>query len=1169
MHDEATLEAMREAVEALAVQAGAVSDLSASPLRSVLGGDWSPQWETHLVEGAETLTRTARDLRVACAAFANAVGFDCPTLTPGCLDALVDLAQVLRESHRRQTACAFGPDGAERLEALDQAVTHLRDYLAAQRDLSVPFDPMAWRELDGDALARRWAAARETWWPKRVFLKGRIRKEMRRLGNTAGKPDPEHDAPVLARLRRHGEAIARLGPILEAVKGWRGHDSAPDDMERLRDLGQRARQAAGRLADDATALTALRARLRDLLHDGNDLLAADAPVGVVARSLDQTMDAYREAQRAFDRQRGAASAGTDAAAAPDLDAMADMAEGIAGARAELREWCAWRRRRAQAIDLDLMPMVEALEAGRIDPRQARDVFEAAYCAWWATAIIGEDEVLRTFSTAEHEATILRFREVDETFQALTAAYIVARLRGDMPDQETVTRGSQWGILNRELQKKARHKPVRQLVQEIPDVLGTLAPCLMMSPLSVAQYLPAEQTPFDVVVFDEASQITVWDAVGAIARGRQLIVAGDPKQMPPTTFFDRSDDDIDGDIETDVTLESILDEMRGASIPERVLYLHYRSRRESLIAFSNSRYYEDQLVTFPAPAVRDHGVTLVRTEGHYARGKARHNEGEARAVVDEVVGRLTHPDETVRALSIGVVTFNSEQQTLIENLLDEARGRQPEIEWAFAAEGIEEPVFVKNLETVQGDERDVILFSITYGPDRTGHMTMNFGPLNKQGGERRLNVALTRARYAMTVFSSLAPERIDLSRTQARAVTDLKHFLEFAERGPSALGSAVFGSVGDVESPFESAVLRALRERGWEVHPQIGVSRYRVDLGVVHPDEPGFYLAGIECDGAMYHSAANARERDKIRQAVLENLGWTLFRIWSTDWWHHADAALETVDTALKAHLETDRARRAEAAAAKAEAEAKAMAEAEAEAEAQTETETAAPAGTGSTGPVETHGTARNTDLFSDVGPLDAPAAQRPLAAADRSPADLETTVGSADSPAPPRDAGSLDVARTYVVSSFDAPDLSADPETFYDGSYDGRLAAMVRHVVDTEGPIHEDILIRRIARHHGFKRTGRLIRERVLEVAGDHAHPTTEDAGVFYWAKAPDHGQSAPARCQGRDDDVRSVDCICAAELRSINADLDLMGDPVAVARAIGLARLSQSARERLERVLA
>jgi hypothetical protein len=182
---------------------------------------------------------------------------------------------------------------------------------------------------------------------------------------------------------------------------------------------------------------------------------------------------------------------------------------------------------------------------------------------------------------------------------------------------------------------------------------------------------------------------------------------------------------------------------------------------------------------------------------------------------------------------------------------------------------------------------------------------------------------------------------------------------------------------------------------------------------------------------------------------------------------------------------------------------------------------------------------------------------------------LETTVGSADSPAPPRDAGSLDVARTYVVSSFDAPDLSADPETFYDGSYDGRLAAMVRHVVDTEGPIHEDILIRRIARHHGFKRTGRLIRERVLEVAGDHAHPTTEDAGVFYWAKAPDHGQSAPARCQGRDDDVRSVDCICAAELRSINADLDLMGDPVAVARAIGLARLSQSARERLERVLA
>lgn len=384
-------------------------------------------------------------------------------------------------------------------------------------------------------------------------------------------------------------------------------------------------------------------------------------------------------------------------------------------------------------------------------------------------------------------------------------------------------------------------------------------------------------------------------------------------MPPTNFFARADDDPDGDVNAEGDLESILDEMLGASIPQRTLNLHYRSRRESLIAFSNSRYYDNGMVTFPAPIHPDHGVRLIRPGGFYARGSARHNQGEAKAIVAEILRRLTHENAEVRTLSIGVVTFNSEQQSLIENLLDEARSKNPGIEWAFSSETTLEPVFVKNLETVQGDERDVILFSITYGPDQSGHVTMNFGPLNRDGGERRLNVAMTRARSEMLVFSTLSPNHIDLSRTQSRAVADLKHFLEYAERGPSALGAATHGSVGDFESPFESAVARALRERGWVVHPQIGVSAYRIDLGVVHPDAPGLYLAGVECDGAMYHSSAFARERDKIRQSVLEGLGWTLFRVWSTDWWTHRAKALDTLHNALLTHLERDRQKRAETA----------------------------------------------------------------------------------------------------------------------------------------------------------------------------------------------------------------------------------------------------------------
>jgi superfamily I DNA and/or RNA helicase len=308
-------------------------------------------------------------------------------------------------------------------------------------------------------------------------------------------------------------------------------------------------------------------------------------------------------------------------------------------------------------------------------------------------VIGEDEVLRTFSTPEHVATIEKFCEIDSKFQKLTAAYISAKLTGNLPDADDVKRSSSWGVLRREIQKKRQHKPVRQLIQEIPDVLTTLAPCLMMSPLSVAQYLPANQALFDVVIFDEASQITVWDAVGSLARGSQAIVAGDPKQMPPTNFFARADDDPDGEVDVEGDLESILDEMLGASIPMRTLNLHYRSRRESLIAFSNSRYYDNELVTFPAPVHPDCGVRLIKPNGFYARGKARHNEGEARAIVSEILRRLTCDNSTIRKQSIGVVTFNSEQQSLIENLLDEARSRNPQIEWAFSTESTLEPVFV--------------------------------------------------------------------------------------------------------------------------------------------------------------------------------------------------------------------------------------------------------------------------------------------------------------------------------------------------------------------------------------------------------------------------------------------------------------------------------------------
>jgi very-short-patch-repair endonuclease len=966
-------------------------------------------------------------------------------------------------------------------------------------------------------------------------------------------PDPSQDAQTLTRLKDEGEAIDRLDKLLSGFKDWDGHTTEPSAALALHDLGQRARVIVGKLADDAQGLAELRGKVRTLMYDGNDLLAPEAAVGRIAQSLGEAIGNFQSACDSFEAIAGRSVREHFSKSEKALDVIRETSDSIASRHAELHDWCGWRRRRTEAMDMELGPLVNAIEGGDVPIDEIGLTFEAAYCTWWSGALIGEDEVLRTFSTPEHSAAIQKFRKIDSHFQELTASYIAAKLTGKLPGAEGVAKKSSWGVLRRELQKKSRHKPIRQLIEEIPEVLTTLAPCLMMSPLSVAQYLPAEQALFDVVIFDEASQITVWDAVGALARGHQAIIAGDPKQMPPTNFFARADDDPDGDVDIEGDLESILDEMLGASIPQRTLNLHYRSRKESLIAFSNARYYDNELVTFPAPLHPDNGVKLVRPEGFYARGKARHNEGEAKAIVSEIYRRLTHKDQSVRELSIGVVTFNSEQQSLIENLLDEMRSKDSEIEWAFSTDNVLETVFVKNLETVQGDERDVILFSITYGPDQSDHVTMNFGPLNREGGERRLNVAMTRARSEMLVFSTLSPDRIDLSRTSSRAVADLKHFLEYAERGPTALGSAVFGSIGDFESPFEVAVARGLRDRGWDVHPQIGVSAYRIDLGVVHPDMPGVYLAGVECDGAMYHSSANARERDKIRQSVLEGLGWTLFRVWSTDWWTHRDQALETLHQSLQTRLETDRLEREKAVQAEA---------------AEESVSSSLPDIVG-----------ENSEEGKDI---DLVAARQVIDQGQSHPS-LEPNLQSSEAKAILQDeqssfplpnlnlgiVGDLfgNLESSYVMTQFVGASFHPDPNAFYTPEYEARLSVMINHVIDTEGPIHEDVLVRRIARHHGFQRAGRQINEVVIKLAKRFRRQAAESVGLFFLRKRAGNEHVAPARYNGRNDEMKKVEYISSEELIAINAEQNLENDPVQLARCLGIARLRQSARKRIDDV--
>lgn len=1108
-HSEQLLNKMRETVDRLAIQAEAIGQFSETPFGLIDSGEWSPQWEDELIRSAGKLSARCSSLEKAYREFLEAIGLELSDYSFSKLEALSELAQVLIESYRTESAYSLAANGVEQIEALELAVSRLKAYAELQASLSCSYDPMAWRSIDGREIESRSHEANNSWLFKKMYLNWKLVRDMRGKG-ALGKPDPIKDAPLLSKLRQLGEEIDNLDQQLSQFKDWKAHSTDPAMAQNLQSLGLRLRKAVSNLVDDTRELIDARAKIRNLLIEGNDLLDSAAPVGRAAENLRIELKAFSEGCTEFESFAGKSIRERFSDSDNVTSIIRDSVEKIANRHKEIREWCAWRKRRAEAVDFDLLPLVEAIESDQVSIAEIRETFEASYCKWWSSAIIGEDEVLRTFSTPEHEADIKSFRDLDDRFMKLTADYVVASLSGNIPEQEDIDRSSQWGVLQREIRKKTRHKPIRQLAQEIPEVLTTLAPCLMMSPLSVAQYLPPEQRLFDVVIFDEASQITVWDAVGSIARGKQVIVAGDPKQMPPTNFFGRSDNDEDQTSADEGDLESILDELLGASIPEQQLNLHYRSRKESLIAFSNFKYYDNCLVTFPAPLVPDKGVKLVQSDGFYARGGARNNLAEARAITKEVVRRLTHEDEEIRNASIGVVTFNSEQQSLILDLLDKERSKNSEIEWAFSNDHVLEPVFVKNLETVQGDERDVILFSITYGPDQSGHITMNFGPLNKPGGERRLNVAMTRARSEMVVFSTLRPEQIDLSRSKARAVADIKHFLEYAERGPNVLGSFIQGPIGDYESPFEIAVARSLKEKGWQVHPQIGVSAYRIDLGIVHEDHPGVYLAGIECDGAAYHSSAYARERDKIRQAVLENLGWKLLRVWSTDWWNNKAKALDSLHQKLSILLQEDRNERSKASMISSMAD---------------------------------HQTNNTDDKLSGEMHI-------------RNNIDTKDAQGIS----------TFHGVTSYSYSDLDSLQISANPDAFYESTYESCIVNMILHVLEVEGPIHEDLLVKRIARYHEFSRAGNKIRKKVIDLAKKSGKMLADSSGRFFWHSQK--GIENVARYRNRDDELRNIDLICSKEIKAINLALELGGDPNRFAKAIGISRLNKSNKIRIERIL-
>jgi len=1045
------LNGLRDLVERLATVGGALGEVPGHPWRAVRRSDWTPAWEQEVHVVLDRLRKSVNTLEALGAEASAKTSFREGAWSLGELALLDELAEVLLNSPAPPIAILVQPDWDEIHSRIGNWIEHgqRRDVLRnevferfSEKILSLDLDTLQTQFEQG--CASRWPTS---WWRLRP-----VRKTLKSVAKNKKAPKKEELAPVLeqvAALYNEEQSLSAAGDDARALLGryWNDGEAEWERLKEVSDWAKRFRSLATRAAGgDFEHAADLREHWAHLSTEGWDLLK---PSGALGREL----LAFRAAYNSFIELRDALSTLLDldidlawggSESTNALEAARSTLRGWSERVPQLRDWCAWRRARNEAISANISPLVEAYERGDFRSVEMKKVFDRSYYQWWHTTVVSSEPVLAQFFSPEHERNIEKFRDLDERYMQLTQDLVRARLGEKVPASGAADLpNSQVGVLKHEIGKKKKHMSVRRLFHTIPNLLPRLKPCLLMSPMSVAQYLEASYPPFDLVVFDEASQIPVWDAVGTIARGKQAVIVGDPKQLPPTSFFQRQEDDEEETTEADMLedLESILDDCISARLPWLSLNWHYRSRHESLIAFSNYHYYNNRLLTFPSPHRQGMGVSWRPVpDGIYDRGKSATNRAEAEAIVYEIVGRLK--DKSSPHWSIGVVTFSQAQQTLIENLLEEVRRTDPEVD-AFFSEEANEPVFVKNLENVQGDERDVILFSICYGPDRLGRVSMNFGPMNREGGERRLNVAITRARREVQIFSTLRADQIDLARTRARGVRDLKNFLEYAERGPSAIAEATqYDPEADFESPFEKAIYDVLVNKGWEVHQQVGCARYRIDLAVVNPKAPGRYLLGIECDGANYHRAKTARDRDKLREGVLRELGWELHRIWSTDWWTNPEQEIRKLEAALEGAPSTRRQRRTE----------------------------------------------------SEVRPSMGPAVKIKAAPIPESSAKQHKQ----ESPVPEEP-----LHPTYspyvVVGTF------GQPKDFYETTSKILIRRVITDVVKHEGPISLGLATRRVATHWGIKRIYKKAEKWVTYLLpSDEILVSTSAEGVLLWPKGTD-----------------------------------------------------------------
>jgi very-short-patch-repair endonuclease len=723
------------------------------------------------------------------------------------------------------------------------------------------------------------------------FLDGGYRAQIALLRSYLTTPLPKPLAERVALIDRMTTAqsakaaFAAAEPVGAAFgSAWKGERSNWDQLDEI--LAWRRAHAAlppsvwSRLADlsDLTPVDAARAGLAQGLSE------FEARLEAIFAELDLDI------KRAF---------GVSAVLDIALDGLADRLAAWLADLEGVSRFIAFASRARVLSDLGAASLVDGLHDGQLDHRTLGPTFERAYAEVLRVALFAAWPELRAFDGDSHNNQVAAFRQLDKARIGLAQEQIVAAHAEGRP------RGSAGigplGVLNAEIARKRGHKPIRVLLDQAGPAIQQLKPVFMMSPLSVAQFLKPGGMQFDLLVMDEASQIEPVDSLGAIARAKQIVVVGDERQLPPTAFFKKLTGEEDPEEADDgVTIqakdaESILELCLAKGLPHRMLSWHYRSKHQSLIAVSNREFYENKLFIVPSPydAVAGMGLKFnLMKDTAYDRGGSRTNPREAKAVAEAVVHHArTSPEQT-----LGVATFSVAQRQAVLKELELLRRENPDVEDFFSGAS-HEPFFVKNLENIQGDERDVIFISVGYGKTETGYLAHAFGPLSGEGGERRLNVLISRAKLRCEVFCNFTGADIDLERSRARGVAALKLFLTFAETGNFGLGEA---TGEDFDSEFEVHVCERLQALGYDVKRQIGASGFRVDLAVSDPDKPGRFTLGIECDGAQFHSSRSARDRDRLRQQVLEAHGWIIHRVWSADWYLRPQAELQKIEDAISA-----------------------------------------------------------------------------------------------------------------------------------------------------------------------------------------------------------------------------------------------------------------------------